>query len=166
MKDSKSTLNLLPSESQSTLHEHENFSKSHRMIKSKEKNTDDYVFCRKPTFIVQYESSQISYQKSHISSKTTRLLRNLLILLWLVTLLTVFTNLSTSVRSTSPRIKILPGWDVNTTRHIPTYIKPDVNTTLIEPKNVCDADDQILLLIIVCSSPDNFEKRYVLNTRP
>lgn len=120
--------------------------------------SNDYVIYRKPTRIIQYESSEIFYHKSHASSRTTQMLRIFLFLMCLVTMLTVLTYLSTTIRSSS-RIAILPGWDRNTTRYIPIYVQPNVSTTLIEPTNVCDGDDKLLLLIIVCSSPGNFEKR-------
>lgn len=137
----------------------EKCSNRHRTNSSGSKS-NDYVMYRKPTRIIQYESSEIFYHKSHASSRTTRMLRTFLCLMCLVTMLTVLTYISTTLRSSS-RIAILPGWDRNTTRNISIYVQPDVRTTLIEPTNVCDGDDKLLLLIVVCSSPGNFEKRWV-----
>lgn len=127
-------------------------------ISSNRRRTNSVGRHRKPTRIIQYESSEIFYHKSHASSRTTRMLRIFLFLMCLVAMLTVLTYLSTTIRNSS-RIAILPGWDRNTTRYIPIYVQPDVSTTLIEPTNVCDGDDKLLLLIVVCSSPGNFEKR-------
>lgn len=141
-------------ESNSDRRRADNRSGSHR----NQKNKNDYVICRKPTRIIQYESSEIFYHKSHASSRTTRLLRTLLLVMCLATVLTVFAYVSTSITNSS-RIATLPGWDRKTTRYIPVYVQPNVTTTLIEPTNVCDGDGKLLLLIVVCSSPDNFEKR-------
>lgn len=55
----------------------------------------------------------------------------------------------------------IPGWDRNTTRDIPYYIAPHLNTTLIEPAQVCKPSDNILLLIVICTSVENFENRFV-----
>lgn len=154
MSDSDSELDSLLAESEYTLDEDEN----HDHRSSCSTNIDDYVICRKPTRFIQYESSQIFYHKSHAPSRLTRLLRNFLFLLCFATVLTIFTYLSTQLGNSS-RFTILPGWNRNTTRYIPVYILPDVNTALIEPTNVCDGDDKLLLLIVVCSSPDNFDRR-------
>lgn len=60
------------------------------------------------------------------------------------------------------RAATIPGWDRNTTRDIPYYILPHLNTTLIEPAQICTATDNILVLIVVCSSAENFENRFVI----
>lgn len=54
----------------------------------------------------------------------------------------------------------LSGWSKNTSRYVPYYILPNQNTTLIDPIHICGTHKPILLLVIVCSSPINFEKRY------
>lgn len=152
---SDSELDLLLSESECEADEK---SSNQRRTNSSGTNCNDYVIYRKPTRIIQYESSEIFYHKSHASPRTTRMLRTFLFLMCLVTMLTVLTYLSTTLRNSS-RIAILPGWDRNTTRYVPIYVQPDVSTTLIDPTNVCEGDDKLLLLIVVCSSPGNFEKR-------
>lgn len=52
----------------------------------------------------------------------------------------------------------ISGWDRNTTRDTATYVYPYVNTTLIEPVNVCN--DKLFLLVIICSSAVNYETRF------
>lgn len=56
-------------------------------------------------------------------------------------------------------IREIAGWTKNTSREISTYILPDENTTLIEPIEFCKTSTPIFLLIVVCSSPFNFEAR-------
>lgn len=51
------------------------------------------------------------------------------------------------------------GWSQNTSRETTDYILPNENTTLIEPPFLCRESDPIFLLIVVCSSADNFEAR-------
>lgn len=51
----------------------------------------------------------------------------------------------------------LPGWENNVTRNASQYIKSDKFSTEIVPKNICDK--QSFLLMIVCSAPSNFEAR-------
>lgn len=60
----------------------------------------------------------------------------------------------------SNEIPKIAGWNTNTSRDVSDYILPNENTTLIEPTNVCD-NEKIFLLIVVCSSADNFDSRYV-----
>jgi beta-1,3-galactosyltransferase 1 len=52
----------------------------------------------------------------------------------------------------------VPGWSKNTSRETSDYILPNENTTLIEPL-LCREPDPIFLLIVVCSSVNNFEAR-------
>ncbi|XP_031639478.1 beta-1,3-galactosyltransferase 1-like [Contarinia nasturtii] len=54
------------------------------------------------------------------------------------------------------------GWDRNQSRSIPFYILPDENTTILEPSSLCKGNSPILLLIVICSSADNFEIRQTL----
>lgn len=56
-------------------------------------------------------------------------------------------------------IASLLGWDRNRSRNIPTYIHPNVNTTIIQPTTLCKENTPILLLIVICSAADNFENR-------
>lgn len=51
------------------------------------------------------------------------------------------------------------GWSHNRSRETTDYILPNENTTLIEPPTLCREPDPIFLLIIVCSSANNFEAR-------
>ncbi|XP_037952929.1 beta-1,3-galactosyltransferase 1-like isoform X1 [Teleopsis dalmanni] len=54
----------------------------------------------------------------------------------------------------------LPGWSLNTSRHMPDYVLPDTNTTIIEPHNLCH--EKIFILIVVCSSVQNFATRQII----
>jgi beta-1,3-galactosyltransferase 1 len=51
------------------------------------------------------------------------------------------------------------GWSQNTSRETTDYILPNENTTLIEPPSLCREPHPIFLLIVVCSSANNFEAR-------
>ena len=51
------------------------------------------------------------------------------------------------------------GWSQNTSRETADYIFPNENTTLIEPPTLCRESKPIFLLIVVCSSANNFEAR-------
>lgn len=53
------------------------------------------------------------------------------------------------------------GWSKNTSRDIAEYILPNENTTLID-STVCITDDPLLLLIVVCSSAENYEARQTI----
>lgn len=55
----------------------------------------------------------------------------------------------------------LPGWEKSRNRSILYYMSPHENTAIIEPLNLCVKNDQILLLIVIISSADNFKLRYV-----
>lgn len=52
----------------------------------------------------------------------------------------------------------IPGWSHNTSRETTDYILPN-DTTIIEPPTLCREPDPIFLLIVVCSSVNNFEAR-------
>lgn len=53
----------------------------------------------------------------------------------------------------------LTDWGVNISRNITHYILPDNDTTLIEPRNICE--QKLFLLIIVCSGLQNFVARFL-----
>lgn len=57
--------------------------------------------------------------------------------------------------------KEVEGWSKNTSRDIAEYILPNENTTLIESA-VCQRQDDALLLIVVCSSAENYEARQTI----
>lgn len=159
MSETESDLDSLLVDSECALDDDDN--QSHRSRTNNSVSNNDYVICRKPTSIIQYDSSEINYHKLHASSRTTRLLRKCLLVMCLATALSVFSYVTTSMRYPS-RIALLPGWNRNTTRNISEYIFPDISTTLTEPTNVCDGDENLLLLIVVCSAPGNFEKRQTI----
>lgn len=52
------------------------------------------------------------------------------------------------------------GWDLTTSRDIKEYIRPGITTTLIKPSAFCASP--LFLLIIVCSTPSNFEARIAI----
>lgn len=55
------------------------------------------------------------------------------------------------------------GWSLNTSRETSDYIFPNENTTIIEPPTLCrESDPLIFLLIVVCSSANNFEARQTI----
>lgn len=117
---------------------------------------------RKSSRIVQYRSNEIIHHRLHGSSRTMRLLRWFLGLVLLATvLLLLLAYLPLLTFQSSSRVTALSGWYRNTSRRIPDYVHPDISTTLIEPAHICTDDDhgKILLLIIVGSSPTNFDKR-------
>lgn len=70
--------------------------------------------------------------------------------------LIIFSNVKINIK------KEVAGWSKNTSRDIADYILPNLNTTLID-SNVCHAnEDPLLLLIVVCSSADNFDARQTI----
>ncbi|XP_052865009.1 uncharacterized protein LOC128271490 [Anopheles cruzii] len=70
------------------------------------------------------------------------------------------------------RVGTIVGWGLNTSRQTMNYILPYENTTMIDPANVCTAEepraglteesDKVFLLIVVCSSAGNFEARQTI----
>lgn len=159
MSETESDLDALLVESESALDDDDNQNRRYRTNNSDSNN--DYVICRKPSSIIQYDSSEINYHRMHATSGTTCLLRKFLLVMCVATVLSVFSYVTTSMRYPS-RIALLPGWNRNTTRNISEYILPSQHTTLTEPTNVCDGDEKLLLLIVVCSAPGNFEKRQAI----
>ncbi|KAL7046551.1 hypothetical protein ACKWTF_002638 [Chironomus riparius] len=70
--------------------------------------------------------------------------------------LIIFSNVKMNIK------KEVAGWSKNTSRDIADYILPNLNTTLID-SNVCHInEDPLLLLIVVCSSADNFDARQTI----
>ncbi|XP_058057345.1 uncharacterized protein LOC131208569 [Anopheles bellator] len=70
------------------------------------------------------------------------------------------------------RVGTIVGWGLNTSRQTMDYILPYENTTMIDPANVCTAEEpraglteeseKVFLLIVVCSSAGNFEARQTI----
>uniref|UniRef100_A0A182LZ38 Hexosyltransferase n=1 Tax=Anopheles culicifacies TaxID=139723 RepID=A0A182LZ38_9DIPT len=69
------------------------------------------------------------------------------------------------------RVGTIAGWGLNTSRETNDYVLPSENTTLIDPPNVCTTEERsglveeskkVFLLIVVCSSAQNFEARQVI----
>lgn len=59
------------------------------------------------------------------------------------------------------------GWSIHTNRDTKIYVQPDNVTTVHEPKNICpkatrSKPNNLLLLIVVCSSTSNFERRVAI----
>ncbi|XP_039747985.1 uncharacterized protein LOC120625116 isoform X1 [Pararge aegeria] len=59
------------------------------------------------------------------------------------------------------------GWSVHTNRDTKIYVQPDNVTTVHEPKYICpkatrSKTNNLFLLIVVCSSTSNFEKRVAI----
>ncbi|KAK5647228.1 hypothetical protein RI129_002120 [Pyrocoelia pectoralis] len=55
------------------------------------------------------------------------------------------------------RMATIDGWSKTTSRDAAVYINPTYSTLLTKPKNLCPL--HTYLMIIVCSSPSNFEQR-------
>ncbi|KAL9694076.1 hypothetical protein quinque_013361 [Culex quinquefasciatus] len=69
------------------------------------------------------------------------------------------------------RVGTIAGWSANTSRQTAHYVLPAENTTVIDPVNVCTAEERtgeglenekVFLLIVVCSAPRNFEARQTI----
>ncbi|XP_049283831.1 uncharacterized protein LOC125764049 [Anopheles funestus] len=69
------------------------------------------------------------------------------------------------------RVGTIVGWGLNTSRETIDYVLPYENTTLIDPLNVCTTEERsglveesekVFLLIVVCSSANNFEARQAI----
>lgn len=69
------------------------------------------------------------------------------------------------------RVGTIAGWSANTSRQTINYVLPAENTTVIDPLNVCTAEERtgeglenekVFLLIVVCSAPRNFEARQTI----
>lgn len=69
------------------------------------------------------------------------------------------------------RVGTIAGWSANTSRQTVHYVLPAENTTVIDPVNVCTAEERtgeglenekVFLLIVVCSAPRNFEARQTI----
>ncbi|XP_039747986.1 uncharacterized protein LOC120625116 isoform X2 [Pararge aegeria] len=65
-----------------------------------------------------------------------------------------------------PKVAVA-GWSVHTNRDTKIYVQPDNVTTVHEPKYICpkatrSKTNNLFLLIVVCSSTSNFEKRVAI----
>ncbi|XP_061381234.1 uncharacterized protein LOC116776092 isoform X2 [Danaus plexippus] len=65
-----------------------------------------------------------------------------------------------------PKVAVA-GWSIHTNRDTKIYVQPDNVTTIHEPKYVCpksnrDKKNSLLLLIVVCSSTSNFDRRVAI----
>ncbi|XP_065332402.1 beta-1,3-galactosyltransferase 1-like [Cloeon dipterum] len=54
------------------------------------------------------------------------------------------------------------GWERNSSRNLREYVQPDNLTAIIEQPSICASSGPILLLVIVCSSVDNFDARLAI----
>ncbi|KAL0859322.1 hypothetical protein ABMA27_011123 [Loxostege sticticalis] len=62
---------------------------------------------------------------------------------------------------------LVAGWSIHTNRDTKIYVQPNNVTTIHEPKDVCNKLDRnkknkLFLLIVVCSSTTNFERRVAI----
>lgn len=74
---------------------------------------------------------------------------------------------STQYLNISSRLPIVFVWPANQTRDVHKLVEPDMKTTRIEPKGVCDKKsdpiiDDILLLVVVCSAVGNVQQRQTI----
>ncbi|XP_021201724.2 uncharacterized protein LOC110384650 [Helicoverpa armigera] len=54
------------------------------------------------------------------------------------------------------------GWSMHTNRDTKIYVQPNNVTTIHAPKNLCDQKKKLFLLIVVCSSTLNFDRRVAI----
>jgi hypothetical protein len=54
------------------------------------------------------------------------------------------------------------GWERNLSRDLREYVQPDNVTAIIEQPSICASTKPILLLVIICSSVDNFDARMAI----
>lgn len=54
------------------------------------------------------------------------------------------------------------GWYPNTSKNLSDYIKTEKNTAIIEPIDICQSDEKVLVIIAVASAPANFERRLAI----
>lgn len=52
---------------------------------------------------------------------------------------------------------MVPGWELNVSRSTIQYVLPENTTTIINLNGLCPPN--LFLVVIVCSSPPNFEQR-------
>lgn len=57
------------------------------------------------------------------------------------------------------RIYAVAGWEPNVPRDVSQYVLPARNTTVRDVVSICTDDDDIFLLVVVCSAASNFEAR-------
>jgi hypothetical protein len=92
-------------------------------------------------------------RKPHTNMRHRILFLTIVFLLLLSIHILIFNNVKIYGR------REVEGWSHNTSRATTDYILPNENTTLIEPPTLCREPDPIFLLIVVCSSANNFEAR-------
>uniref|UniRef100_A0A1B6DVG6 Hexosyltransferase n=1 Tax=Clastoptera arizonana TaxID=38151 RepID=A0A1B6DVG6_9HEMI len=61
----------------------------------------------------------------------------------------------------SQRAIMVPGWEMNISRNARDYVQPGNSTILIPASHICPKSS-LLLLVIVCSAPTNFEQRIAI----
>ncbi|XP_059471379.1 beta-1,3-galactosyltransferase 1-like isoform X2 [Neocloeon triangulifer] len=54
------------------------------------------------------------------------------------------------------------GWERNSSRNLREYVQPDNVTAIIEQPSICASNGPILLLVIICSSVENFDARLAI----
>ncbi|XP_046681951.1 beta-1,3-galactosyltransferase 1-like isoform X2 [Homalodisca vitripennis] len=69
----------------------------------------------------------------------------------------LFALYSPVYQPSSQREVMVQGWETNISRNTRQYVLPENLTTIINVNNLCPPD--LLLVVIVCSAPANFEQR-------
>lgn len=101
-----------------------------------------------------------NYKTAVTNLKKTRKVQRILVFIFVIMVFfCLYLPLSQNIYR--PRVVAIPGWSFNTSRETTDYILPDDNTTLLEPVNLCVSLDgrKLFLLIVVCSSLNNFDQR-------
>lgn len=109
----------------------------------------------------QYQTQQhVRTYKVTSLRRTRRMQRVLLSIFVIVVFLVLYIPLSQNLYR--GRGGTIPGWSFNTSRDTRDYILPDDNTTILNV-NVCAPIDnkKLFLLVVVCSSLNNFDQRQV-----
>jgi hypothetical protein len=122
-----------------------------------EEEEDEEVEFEKPSSIAAHRRSRKPFFRNDRKMKHQhRLVVTFSIFLFLFLIyMVIFSN----VRNYSRREVI--GWARNASRETSDYVLPNENTTLIEPSDeLCKS--KLLLLVVVCSSANNFEARQTI----
>jgi hypothetical protein len=114
---------------------------------------DDFSESEENPLIFQ-EVNVVRYRKPTAPNMKHRVLFITIVFLVLLSIhVLIFNNVKMYSR------REVQGWSMNQSRETTDYILPNENTTLIEPNLLCREPHPIFLLVVVCSSANNFEAR-------
>ncbi|XP_004533420.1 beta-1,3-galactosyltransferase 1 [Ceratitis capitata] len=110
-------------------------------------------------YLEDYESSTCPFKMSRLRWRN-RLVKRVLFCIVIVPFLLVTFYMPELMTNMQTRQAALLDWGYNTSRNIADYVLPENNTVVLEPKHVCD--NKIFLLVVVCSSMQNFAMRQII----